>query len=532
MRISLNAKWPPIVASGLLLTLAFPKTQFSGIAWFALAPFLFALRGETPSAAFKAGILFGLTHYVTLLYWVVITMRTYGYLPWWQSLALLFLLAAYLSLYPGLFAMAVVRTCRQPLYLCLFAPALWVSFEFLRGFLFTGFPWGIVGYSQFSQLHLIQIADLFGVYGVSFVVVLFNAAVTLLVLFLKGQGWNGIRVGAWRAVNACLIALVSVGILFVYGKFGIASVEDAILGAPKPRVAVIQGNINQGIKWNPAFQIGTTKKYVQMTLSAASSQPELIVWPETATPFYFGTSSKLTQLVTDAAREAKVPLLVGSPSAEGAKGDRTHYNSAYMVGRDGKTTGRYDKVHLVPFGEYVPFKSLLSFAGKMVAQVGDFSAGEKGKTLSWKDELSPVGVQICFEIIFPGLSRALVNNGAGILVNLTNDAWFGRSAAAYQHFSMVVFRAVENRRSLVRCANTGISGFVDPAGRILERTELFEDAVIDRSVPILTEVTLYTRIGDLLPKACLLLLGVLLAKSVFYDRRKGDVHTDAKVTPP
>jgi apolipoprotein N-acyltransferase len=143
----------------------------------------------------------------------------------------------------------------------------------------------------------------------------------------------------------------------------------------------------------------------------------------------------------------------------------------------------------------------------MVAQVGDFSSGEKGRTLDWGAQNPPIGVQICFEIIFPGLSRSLVKNGAGVLVNLTNDAWFGKSSAAYQHFSMAVFRAVENRRSLVRSANTGISGFVDPAGRILARTALFEDAVVDRPVPVVSGTSMYTRTGDLLPLACLILLG-------------------------
>jgi apolipoprotein N-acyltransferase len=184
-----------------------------------------------------------------------------------------------------------------------------------------------------------------------------------------------------------------------------------------------------------------------------------------------------------------------------------------MVAPDGGVTGRYDKVHLVPFGEYVPLKHLLSFVGKMVAQVGDFSVGERGRTLAWGDDNPAIGVQICFEIIFPGLSRSLVKNGAGVLVNLTNDAWFGKSSAAYQHLSMAVFRAVENRRSLVRCANTGISAFVDPAGRILVYTALFEDAVVARTVPVLFEKTVYTQIGDVLPLVCLILLGLLVGRS-------------------
>jgi apolipoprotein N-acyltransferase len=185
-----------------------------------------------------------------------------------------------------------------------------------------------------------------------------------------------------------------------------------------------------------------------------------------------------------------------------------------MVSPDGLSTGRYDKVHLVPFGEYVPLKWLLSFAGKMVAQVGDFSSGDKGRTLAWRQAGPPIGVQICFEIIFPGLSRALVKNGAGMLVNLTNDAWFDKSSAAYQHFAMTVFRAVENRRVLVRCANTGISGFIDPVGRIIARSGLFEDAVLQKQVPVLSQATLYTRMGDVLPLFCLLGMAGLIGRAL------------------
>jgi apolipoprotein N-acyltransferase len=297
----------------------------------------------------------------------------------------------------------------------------------------------------------------------------------------------------------------------------IGEIGKAVAKAPTTRVALVQGNIPQDQKWNPAFQISTTKKYVAMTLKAAARHADLVVWPETATPFYFGASPKLTRLVTDAVRQAGIHLLVGSPSVQAEGKKYAYYNSAYMVAPNGRVTGRYDKVHLVPFGEYVPLKRILSFVGKMVAQVGDFSAGEKGRTLAWGAGHPPIGVQICFEIIFPGLSRALVKNGAGLLVNITNDAWFGRSSAASQDFSMAVFRAVENRRSLVRCANTGISGFVDPAGRIMAQTRLFEDAVEVRPVTTLTEMSFYTRFGDVMPILCLIVAGVLIWRRMTQD---------------
>lgn len=512
MTIAFKSKCLPAAISGMMLTAAFPKVGLSLLAWFALVPLFVALRELTPKEAFRIGMIAGIVHYLSLLYWVVFTMRTYGFLPWWQCVSLLVLLAAYLSLYHGLFAMALTRLCQKPGHMVLLAPVIWVALEYIRSFLLTGFPWGIVGYSQFNRLHIVQISDMFGVYGVSFLVVLFNASVYVLLLFAAQKKWRGYPVDRQPALLAVILPLFLIGLGLVYGTLQIRAVDEAMAGAPSPRVAVIQGNIDQARKWDPAFQISTTKKYVDLTLAAAVRHPDLVVWPETATPFYFEASPKLSRLVTDAVRQAGVHLLVGSPSVQGTPGSHAYYNSAYMVAPDGSATGRYDKVHLVPFGEYVPLKQVLSFVGKMVAQVGDFSSGEKGRTLAWGEDHPSLGVQICFEIIFPGLSRSLVKNGAGLLVNLTNDAWFGESGAAYQHFSMAVFRAVENHRSLVRCANTGISGFVDPAGRIVASTGLFEDAVVVHDVPSLTETTIYTRVGDVLPIVCLIVIGLLTGR--------------------
>ena len=502
--LSLNRKWLPATISGLLLSAAFPKVGFSLLAWMALVPLFIALRGMRPGEAFSTGLVVGLAHFLTLVYWVVPTMRTYGFLPWWQAVGLLGLLATYLALYMGVFAVMLVHGCRKPIHILILAPVFWTALEYLRTFLFTGFPWQLLGYSQFHRLHIIQISDMFGVYGVSFLVVLINAAIYLLLLFLAGKSWNRYPVVRGQAAAALVVPLLTLALVLGYGHLRITAIDAAMAGAPSTRVAVVQGNIDQARKWDPAFQIGTTKKYIDMTLSAAGQAPDLVVWPETATPFYLESSPKLAAVVLDAISQAKVHLLVGSPSVQGSADQPAYFNSAYLVAPDRTVKGRYDKVHLVPFGEYVPLKWLLSFAGKMVAQVGDFSAGEKGRVLEWGADRPAIGVQICFEIIFPGLCRSLAKHGAGLLINLTNDAWFGTSSAAYQHFSMTLFRAVENRRSLVRCANTGISGFVDPVGRIRGQTALFEDDVKVMPVPALTEITMYTRMGDVLPLVCLI----------------------------
>jgi len=203
-------------------------------------------------------------------------------------------------------------------------------------------------------------------------------------------------------------------------------------------------------------------------------------------------------------------FLIGSPSFSGKEGNITYYNSAYLISPGSERFPKYDKAHLVPYGEYVPFKKWFPFLGKMVAQVGDFRPGKAGKTIPWKQDA--LGVQICYEIIFPGLSRAMVKNDAVLLINITNDAWFGTTSGPYQHFSMTVLRAVENRRALARAANTGISGFIDPAGRILASTPLLQEAAITRTLPLIRKKTFYTRFGDLFALTCLAgaIFGILL----------------------
>jgi apolipoprotein N-acyltransferase len=206
-------------------------------------------------------------------------------------------------------------------------------------------------------------------------------------------------------------------------------------------------------------------------------------------------------MVKKGVHDTGADFIIGSPSFGLGKNAVEYYNSAYLVGPEGNVYGKYDKAHLVPFGEYVPFKKWLPFLGKMVEGVGDFRPGKKGQTIKWGDYR--LGLQICYEIIFPDLARAMTKNNASLLVNITNDAWYGESSAPYQHFSMTILRAVENRRSIIRSANTGISGFIDPSGRVIASTKLFSDAVITRTVPILEETTFYSRFGDLFAMACL-----------------------------
>ncbi len=491
------------LVSGFMLSAALPKIGADWLAWVALLPLLLAIKNLSPKKSFHLGLLTGLVHFLTLVYWLIYTMKTFGNLPLYVCIPVLFLLCGIMALYVALFSASLTYLASSAIKCLLWVPVLWVAFEYLRSLLFTGFPWEFLGYSQAHRLTLIQIADLFGVYGVSFLITFINGALVLVLLFLLHGDWHGIRPTKRVLGLAILVPVILLAIVISYGKWRIKTVDQIVSQAPSKRVMVVQGNIDQAVKWDPAFQISTTKKYLKLSMSAKTDKPDLVVWPETATPFYFLYNIQLSNLILKGIRDTQSGFLIGSPSFVPREEGEEYYNSAYLLDRNGKVKGKYDKAHLVPFGEYVPLKKWLPFVGKMVQEVGDFQPGPKGASLDWGKH--KIGIQICYEIIFPGLSRAMVQNDASLLVNITNDAWYGRSSMPYQHFSMAIFRALENRRALVRSANTGISGFIDPVGRVIGRTELFKEAVLSRSVPLLNTISIYTRVGDLLPLICLII---------------------------
>jgi apolipoprotein N-acyltransferase len=500
----------------MLLTLSFPKVNISWLAWIALVPLLIALRNISPKNGFTLGLCAGLAHYLTLVYWLAYTMKTYGNLPLSVSLSILILLACYLALFVALFSLTITRLCTTPLICFILVPSVWVSLEYIRTFLFTGFPWELLGYSQYSVLPLLQISDIVGVYGVSFLIAMGNGAFFLGYLFWTGKNWQAETVGKHLAGGSIVSFVLIFILVWAYGSWKIQLIDAMSSQSPSATVSIVQGNIDQAVKWDPAFQRDSTLKYINLSLRAKKHAPDLVVWPETATPFYFLNQDELTRLVKKGIRDTGADFLIGSPSFRSRKDVVEYYNSAYLIGAQGNLYGRYDKAHLVPFGEYVPLQKWLPFINKIVEGVGDFRPGREGHTLPWKNYR--LGIQICYEIIFPGLSRSMAQNNADLLVNITNDAWYGRSSAPYQHFSMAIFRAVENRRSLIRSANTGISGFVDPAGRIVAATKLFEDAFITRKMPLLQTTTIYTRIGDLFALFCL--AATLLAVPLHIRHRK------------
>jgi apolipoprotein N-acyltransferase len=489
------------VLSGLLLTGSFPKIGWDWLAWFALVPLLAAISNLPARQGFRIGFITGLVHYLTLLYWVVPVMKTYGYLPLYLSVVILFLFAAVLALFPAVFSMTLAAVGLSPLRCLITMPLLWVALEYVRTFIFTGFPWALLGHSQYLRHHLIQIADLFGAYGVSFLIALGNTAIFLAIIIISRKTWHRRPISKPLALGASVLFVAGFLLTWIYGTWRIQATDRLLAAAPTARVAVIQGNIDQAVKWDPAFQAATIKTYHRLSFAVKSKKPDLIVWPESATPFFLFYDRQPTKNLLAGIDQAGTDFLIGSPSFERQGKRAIYYNSAYLISPEAKTIDKYDKAHLVPYGEYVPFKKWLPFLGKVVAQVGDFRPGTPGKTLSWHK--NALGVQICYEIIFPGLSRAMTKNNAALLINITNDAWFGKTSGPYQHFSMTIFRAVENRRALARAANTGISGFIDPAGRILASTPLLEEAALTRALPLIRSKTFYTRYGDLLALACL-----------------------------
>ena len=476
--------------AGAMLALSFPKPGISPLAWFAFVPLFIAAAGVPQRLAFKLGFSAGFTAYAGLLYWVNIVMTSYGKLHWSVSGTLYLLLAGYLALYPGLVLCLMRRGEERGIAALLSFPLLWVGGELIRSYLLTGFPWANLGYSQYRTLPLIQISDLTGVYGVSFLVAFAN------VVFYRV--WNSVRQKETPyPVRGFVALLMLFAATLGYGFIALTKVETG----PLQRVLLVQGNISQDVKWDPAFQESTVSTYERLSRQGCQAAGTLVVWPESALPFYLQSEPAYAARVKSLAVELKSCLVTGSPALE-RDGDFVRYlNSAFLISPTGEVAGRSDKLHLVPFGEYVPLSALFPFVNKLVAGIGDFSPGKSAVPLETTG--GKIGVLVCFEGIFPEIARAYVQAGAGILVSITNDAWFGRSSAPYQHLSMTVFRAVENRVPLVRAANTGISSVIDSKGHIRGMTPLFEEATLGAKVRRGEGGSFYSRHGDLFALICL-----------------------------
>jgi apolipoprotein N-acyltransferase len=489
------AYWLPFL-SGILLISIQPPVSLFPIAFFALIPFLSSIDKDNLRFSFFSGYVTGVVSYLGLIYWVIIAMNRYGGINIPLSALILLLFVLYLSCYTGLFALSCAwleKRFAVPVYVS--SPLTWVLLEYVRGFLMSGFPWSFLAHSQHNFLSFIQVVSITGTYFISFLIVAVNAIFFSL--------WRRKKISF--IYIACIVVLCATTL--IYGFVSLAGKSET----PRKKVAIIQGNIRQDVKWDETFKIMTIKKYVQMTQQSGKTA-DLIVWPETAMPFIFDEEIYANKYVKALPSDVNATLLFGTISKN--KSGR-YRNSSYVIGKTGETTGVYSKVHLVPFGEYTPLLTYLPFLDKLTAAGGDFVPGDAHRPI--KTDIGNIGILICYEGAFPYITIETVRAGAQVLVNLTNDAWYDRTSAPFQHFAFYIFRAVETDRYLLRSANTGISAIIDPKGHVDAKTPIFTEEILKGSFAMKDTKTFYVRHGDYF--ILLVFLALLIAVIVGWRRR-------------
>ncbi|MGD0238276.1 MAG: apolipoprotein N-acyltransferase [Syntrophorhabdales bacterium] len=478
-------------SSAILLVLSQPPISLFPLAYVALIPLLFSLETGKHRRNFFAGFLTGIMAYTGLVYWVVVAMNTYGGISIPLAILILALFVLYLALYVGLVTWLcpwLEVSLRVPLYLGV--PLLWVLCEYWRGWFLSGFPWSYLAHSQHNFLAMIQVVSVTGTYFVSFFIVAINFIIFSL----------------FRRKPVPLFYTLLIAVLVVASLvFGYARLRDKVDGTLK--TAIIQGNILQDVKWDEAFKLNTLDVYSRLTLGEGRGV-NLVIWPETAMPFVFD-ADPARSVVTALPEMLSTHLLFGTLFRD----DRSRfYNSAYIFGKKGQIVGRYDKVHLVPFGEFTPLRDYFPFLEKISVATGDFFSGGGHSPIS--TELGKVGLLICYEGTFPCITIDTVRRGAQVLVNITNDAWFGRSSAPYQHLAFYTFRAIETDRFVLRAANTGVSAIIDPRGRIIARTDIFIRTVLKGTFSMRDGQTFYVRYGDYFVALCLITLVGLIVRGL------------------
>lgn len=485
----------------LLLILAFPKTDVWILSWIALIPLFICLNNaEKFSDAVLKAYVSGFVFFLGTLYWFVHV-----------TLPGMIVLVAYLAVYFAAFG-AVYWWARRYSFIhrLFFLPSAWVILEFTRSHLMTGFGWASLGYSQYKNILMIQIADLTGVYGVTFVIVFVNYWLHELVrqrVVEKKLNSEKEFVFAGLSVIAVLAAVVG---------YGFWSQRDAT-PADQSRIAVVQGNIPQELKWSKSAWPLILEKYLLLSEKAALEKPDLIIWPETAFPGFVWEVPEDMEKLKAFVAEKNIPVLFGLVTMESKK----YYNSALLLSETSEVKEQYDKMHLVPFGEFIPFGGSFPFLRELIA-LDDFTAGKKYTLFPVEASLGPkvlrykrFAVLICFEDSVEDIARQFAQEGAHLFVNITNDAWFKDTKAPFMHVQSSVFRAVENRRPVVRSANTGVSCFIDSRGRVKSSLKTFAAGHTVANVELRFDETVYTKFGDiftLLCFGCILWIAVIKRK--------------------
>lgn len=495
--------------AGLLFAGAYaagmPGYDVPGLPFLCLAPLIhLSVSAGTPGRAALRAFLSGLAANVLLFYWIAYTVGVPGKLGWPLGCLAVLLVSAYMALYISVAGYFLFRLHDRygPSGLWAF-PVVWTGLECARSVLFTGFPWMLLGYSLAGRTVLVQAADLAGVFGLGF---LLSATGVCVYAALKR-----LAVGERRAAALPIAGFsVILAFLFLYGSLRLGQ-----LGADPPdrglRVGIAQGGIDQNRKWDPAYQSATLKIYEELTREAASRGVAVIVWPETAAPFFYGWEADLSLKIERIAAENGLPLIFGAPWFSPSEGGK-YYNSVFLLDGKGVPEGRYDKRHLVPFGEYIPLRPVLFFLKKLTEGGEDFSPGTGPALFRVREGLA--GASVCYEAVFPGIIRDSVLGGAQWLANVTNDAWFGDTVAPRQHLAMARMRCVEFRRPMVRAANSGISALIDARGEVVASLGLFRSGVATGEIFPAKVETAYAKTGEIFAISCtiitFLILGVLL----------------------
>lgn len=481
----------------------------AGVAWLGPACLWLGLRGHAPASAAKRAFLASLAAHAAVLHWIWIVTVVYGHASPYLGLLGPLGLGAYIAAFTAGFAALAAGFARAGWGSPLVFAAAWTAFDHLRSFALSGFPWATLGYSQHLNPALVGLAPWTGVYGLSFVTALGGFVLARAVVERRAEG---------RFSRQTRIAF---GVLLAATAFGAASYARTPEDPEETlRVAVLQGNVEQGVKWSPDWYERTLGIYEDLTRRAAAAGARVVVWPETAMPGVIGDDPRQVARVRTLARETGALLVVGAVAREEAGDGRSRfYDSAFVIGSDGARVDRYDKSHLVPFGEYVPFAALLGGLFEAVARGVADSAVTPGAGPRALDLPLPGGdaapaedggrltaaVLICYEILFPDLVRRFVRDGAEMFFAITNDAWYGRTGAPYQFLAITALRSAETRVWTARAANTGVSAIIDARGRVRARTGIFERDWLQADVPLRPAPvggSFYTRHGDVFAWGC------------------------------
>ena len=502
---SKNTRWMFPLLSALMLVVVFPPYGLTFMVWFAFVPLFFVIDDQPFKKVFLRSYLCGTVFFLFLVYWLVFV----------TSVGTIFLIL-YLGLYFAFFCCSIVYIKKVlKIGFIMSAPLLWGLTEYLRATVMTGFPWDNLGYAFYTDKAICQFVEIVGVRGLSMLALLGNTivywAMKRVVIAVKDKKpvWLSVR------LPLVVLAVFFVFLIFIrqWGNDRIEyfrTLEEKSIAEHVPlKAALVQANIAQEIKWDSDSKQKILAQYERLTKKAAKSNPDLIVWPESSLPGFFQFDEKETYCIYKLLKELKIPMLFGGNRIALVGDNHYYYNSAYYVMPETgeaqmELAGIYDKIHLVPYGEYIPNKKFLTkiFPGlESVVPFEDFSAGQKIELLTLKD--FNFGVSICFEDIFPELIKEIPAQGADFIVNVTNDAWYLRTGAPYQHFYMASFRAIENRVPFVRCSNTGVTGYVNSYGETSllygEKSSLiFDEGVLFVDIPkrINSENTFYTQHGE------------------------------------